>query len=213
MFRKILDQGQAGDNVGCLLRGIKREEIERGQVLCKPGSITPHTKFKAEVYVPEEGGGRPSHAVLHRLPAPVLLPHHRRDRHRQPPRGVEMVMPGDNVEMEIELIQPIAMDRACGSPSARAAARSARASSPRSSSKHSQPGGGRSGAPNRQIRLRSRPALQRRGRAGPAMDGPRTRRLRRAAARTSVNTTNRRQRSRDWPMASTEQDPHQAEGV
>ena len=87
MFRKILDQGQAGDNVGCLLRGTKREEIERGQVLCKPGSITPHTKFKAEVYVPEEGGGRPSHAVLQRLPAAVLLPHHRRDRRRQPARG------------------------------------------------------------------------------------------------------------------------------
>ena len=74
MFRKILDEGQAGDNVGCLLRGTKREDIERGQVLCKPGSITPHTKFKARVYCLEEGGGRPSHAVLRRLQAAVLLP-------------------------------------------------------------------------------------------------------------------------------------------
>ena len=87
MFRKILDEGQAGDNVGCLLRGTKREEIERGQVLCKPGSITPHTKFKARGLLPEEGGGRPPHAVLQRLPAAVLLPDHRRDRRRQPARG------------------------------------------------------------------------------------------------------------------------------
>ena len=69
MFRKLLDQGQAGDNVGCLLRGVERKEVERGQVLAKPGSITPHTKFKAEVYVlTKEEGGR-QHAVLHRLPA------------------------------------------------------------------------------------------------------------------------------------------------
>ena len=82
MFRKLLDEGQAGDNVGCLLRGVKREEIERGQVLAKPESITPHTKFKAEVYVPDQGRGRAAHAVLQRLPAAVLLPHHRRDRRR-----------------------------------------------------------------------------------------------------------------------------------
>ena len=80
MFRKLLDQGQAGDNVGMLLRGTKREEVERGQVLAKPGSITPHTKFECEVYVLSQGGGRAAHAVLQRLPAAVLLPHHRRDR-------------------------------------------------------------------------------------------------------------------------------------
>ena len=87
MFRKILDQGQAGDNVGCLLRGIKREEIERGQVLCKPGSITPHTKFKAEVYVlKKEEGGRHT-PFFNGLPAAVLLPHDGRHRRRQPARG------------------------------------------------------------------------------------------------------------------------------
>ena len=79
MFRKLLDQGQAGDNVGILLRGTKREEVERGQVLAKPGSITPHTKFECEVYVLSQGRGRASHAVLQRLPAAVLLPHDRRD--------------------------------------------------------------------------------------------------------------------------------------
>ena len=87
MFRKLLDQGQAGDNVGCLLRGIEREDIERGQVLAKPGSITPHTKFNGEVYVSQEGGGRPPHAVLQRLPAAVLHPHDGRDGHGQAPRG------------------------------------------------------------------------------------------------------------------------------
>ena len=80
MFRKLLDQGQAGDNVGVLLRGTKREEVERGQVLAKPGSITPHTKFTAEIYVLSQGRRRPSHPVLQRLPSAVLLPHHRRDR-------------------------------------------------------------------------------------------------------------------------------------
>ena len=80
MFRKLLDEGQAGDNVGILLRGTKREEVERGQVLAKPGSITPHTKFECEVYVLSQGRGRAPHAVLQRLPAAVLLPHHRRDR-------------------------------------------------------------------------------------------------------------------------------------
>ncbi len=75
MFRKLLDEGQAGDNIGVLLRGTKREEVERGQVLAKPASITPHTKFQAEVYVlsKEEGA---AHAVFQRLPAAVLLPHH-----------------------------------------------------------------------------------------------------------------------------------------
>ena len=82
MFRKLLDQGEAGDNVGCLLRGTKREEVERGQVLCKPGSVKPHTKFKAEAYIlTKEEGGRHT-PVLHQLPPAVLLPHHRRDRDR-----------------------------------------------------------------------------------------------------------------------------------
>src|SRR5713226_3101439 len=111
MFRKILDEGRAGDNVGCLLRGTKREEIERGQVLCKPGSITPHTKFKSEVYVlKKEEGGRHT---------PFFNGYRPQFYFRTTdvtgvanlPEGVEMVMPGDNVAMEIELIQPIAMDQ------------------------------------------------------------------------------------------------------
>ena len=111
MFRKILDQGQAGDNVGCLLRGTKREDIERGQVLCKPKSITPHTKFKSEVYVlKKEEGGRHT---------PFFTGYRPQFYFRTTdvtgvaklPEGVEMVMPGDNVQMEIELIQPIAMDQ------------------------------------------------------------------------------------------------------
>ncbi|HWK24986.1 MAG TPA: elongation factor Tu [Solirubrobacter sp.] len=110
MFRKILDQGQAGDNVGCLLRGVKREEIERGQVLCKPGSITPHTKFMAEVYVlKKEEGGRHT---------PFFNGYRPQFYFRTTdvtgvanlPAGTEMVMPGDNIQMEVELIQPIAMD-------------------------------------------------------------------------------------------------------
>jgi elongation factor Tu len=110
MFRKILDEGRAGDNVGCLLRGIKREEIERGQVLCKPGSITPHTKFKAEVYVlKKEEGGRHT---------PFFNGYRPQFYFRTTdvtgvanlPEGTDMVMPGDNVQMEVELIQPIAMD-------------------------------------------------------------------------------------------------------
>jgi len=111
MFRKILDEGRAGDNVGCLLRGTKREEIERGQVLCKPASITPHTKFKSEVYVlKKEEGGRHT---------PFFTGYRPQFYFRTTdvtgvaklPDGVEMVMPGDNVQMEIELIQPIAMDQ------------------------------------------------------------------------------------------------------
>ena len=111
MFRKILDEGLAGDNVGCLLRGTKREEIERGQVLCKPGSITPHTKFKAEVYVlKKEEGGRHT---------PFFSGYRPQFYFRTTdvtgvanlPEGTEMVMPGDNIEMDIELIQPIAMDQ------------------------------------------------------------------------------------------------------
>src|SRR5262245_66170449 len=111
MFRKILDEGQAGDNIGALLRGTKREEIERGQVLCKPGSITPHTKFKAEVYcLKKEEGGRHT---------PFFSGYRPQFYFRATdvtgianlPEGTEMVMPGDNVEMTIELIQPIAMDQ------------------------------------------------------------------------------------------------------
>jgi elongation factor Tu len=110
MFKKNLDEGRAGDNAGCLLRGTKREDIERGQVLCKPGSITPHTKFKAEVYVlKKEEGGRHT---------PFFTGYRPQFYFRTTdvtgvanlPEGTEMVMPGDNVQMEIELIQPIAMD-------------------------------------------------------------------------------------------------------
>ena len=111
MFNKLLDQGQAGDNIGALLRGTKREDIERGQVLCKPGSITPHTKFKSEVYcLKKEEGGRHT---------PFFSGYRPQFYFRTTdvtgvanlPEGTEMVMPGDNVEMTIELIQPIAMDQ------------------------------------------------------------------------------------------------------
>jgi elongation factor Tu len=110
MFRKLLDQGQAGDNVGVLLRGTKREEVERGQVLAKPGSITPHTKFKAEVYVlSKEEGGRHT---------PFFNGYRPQFYFRttdvtgsiQLPAGTEMVMPGDNIQMEVALINPIAME-------------------------------------------------------------------------------------------------------
>ena len=110
MFRKLLDQGQAGDNIGALLRGIDREGVERGQVLCKPGSITPHTKFVAEAYIltKEEGGRHTPFFTNYRpqfyfrttdVTGVVSLPD-----------GTEMVMPGDNVKMDVELIQPIAME-------------------------------------------------------------------------------------------------------
>jgi elongation factor Tu len=110
MFRKLLDQGQAGDNIGALLRGTKREEVERGQVLCKPGSVKPHTKFKAEAYIltKEEGGRHTPFFTNYRpqfyfrttdVTGVVHLP-----------EGTEMVMPGDNVSMEVHLIVPIAMD-------------------------------------------------------------------------------------------------------
>ena len=111
MFRKLLDQGQAGDNVGVLLRGTKRDEVERGQVLCKPGSITPHTKFKGEVYIltKEEGGRHTPFFTNYRpqfyfrttdVTGSIKLP-----------EGTEMVMPGDNVAMEVDLIAPIAMEK------------------------------------------------------------------------------------------------------
>jgi elongation factor Tu len=111
MFRKTLDEGQAGDNIGVLLRGVKRDDVERGQVVSKPGSITPHTKFKAEAYVlkKEEGGRhtpffngyRPQFYFRTTDVTGVV----------QLPEGVEMVMPGDNVAMEVELITPIAMEK------------------------------------------------------------------------------------------------------
>jgi elongation factor Tu len=110
MFRKLLDSGEAGDNVGVLLRGTKREEVERGQVLAKPGTITPHTKFEAEVYVlSKEEGGRHTPFFNNYRPqfyfrttdvtGAVELP-----------KDVEMVMPGDNVKMTVELLAPIAME-------------------------------------------------------------------------------------------------------
>jgi elongation factor Tu len=110
MFRKLLDQGEAGDNVGCLLRGIDKEAVERGQVLCKPGSVKPHKKFKAEAYIltKEEGGRHTPFFTNYRpqfyfrttdVTGIVTLP-----------SGTEMVMPGDNVTMDVELITPIAME-------------------------------------------------------------------------------------------------------
>ncbi|MBO6759314.1 MAG: elongation factor Tu, partial [Roseibium sp.] len=110
MFRKLLDSGEAGDNIGALIRGIGREEVERGQVLCKPGSVTPHTKFKAEAYIltKEEGGRHTPFFTNYRpqfyfrttdVTGVVSLP-----------EGTEMVMPGDNVSVDVELIVPIAME-------------------------------------------------------------------------------------------------------
>jgi elongation factor Tu len=110
MFRKILDQGLAGDNIGALLRGVKREDVERGQVLCKPGTTQPHTKFTGEVYIlkKEEGGRHKPFFAGYRpqfyfrttdVTGSIKLPD-----------GVEMVMPGDNISMEVELITPIAME-------------------------------------------------------------------------------------------------------
>ena len=110
MFRKLLDEGQAGDNVGCLLRGTKREDIERGQVLAKPGSITPHTQFEAEVYVlTKEEGGR--HTPFFKGYRPQFY-FRTTDVTgvAQLPEGTEMVMPGDNVKLVVELIMPIAME-------------------------------------------------------------------------------------------------------
>jgi elongation factor Tu len=111
MFRKMLDRGEAGDNIGVLLRGTKKDEVERGQVLAKPGSITPHTKFKGEVYVlSKEEGGRHT---------PFFSGYRPQFFFRttdvtgvaQLPEGTEMVMPGDNVNLTVELIAPIAMER------------------------------------------------------------------------------------------------------
>ena len=111
MFKKLLDQGQAGDNIGVLLRGTKKDDVERGQVLAKPGSITPHTKFKGEVYIlTKEEGGRHT---------PFFNGYRPQFYFRTTdvtgvaklPEGTEMVMPGDNVNLEVELIAPIAMEK------------------------------------------------------------------------------------------------------
>ena len=111
MFRKLLDSGEAGDNIGALLRGTKREDVERGQVLAAPGSITPHTVFAAEGLRADQGGGGSAHAVLHQLPAAVLLPDHGRDRGGEAPRGRRDGDAGrQRQSMEVELIAPIAMD-------------------------------------------------------------------------------------------------------
>jgi elongation factor Tu len=114
MFRKLLDTADAGENVGLLLRGIKREDVERGQVVCKPGSITPHTQFEAQVYIlgKEEGGRhnpfysnyRPQFYFRTTDVTGVI----------ELPEGTEMVMPGDNTEMTVNLIQPIAMEEGLG---------------------------------------------------------------------------------------------------
>jgi elongation factor Tu len=110
MFRKLLDSGQAGDNVGVLLRGTKREDVERGQVLAKPGSITPHTKFKAETYVlTKDEGGRHTPFFTNYRPQ-FYFRTTDVTGHVMLPEGVEMVMPGDNITMNVELIAPIAMD-------------------------------------------------------------------------------------------------------
>ena len=111
MFRKLLDEGRAGDNVGLLIRGVKKDEIERGQVIAKPGSVTPHTKFEAEVYVlSKDEGGRHTPFFSNYRPqfyfrttdvtGSIALP-----------EGVEMVMPGDNVTLKVSLITPIAMEK------------------------------------------------------------------------------------------------------
>src|SRR5258708_5193366 len=111
MFKKLLDEGTAGDNVGLLLRGVERKDIERGQVISKPGSITPHTKFKAEAYVltKEEGGRHTPFFTGYRPQFYFRTTDVTGVAHL--PQGVEMVMPGDNVQMEIELIAPIAMEK------------------------------------------------------------------------------------------------------
>jgi elongation factor Tu len=110
MFKKLLDQGEAGDNVGCLLRGIERDEIQRGQVLAKPGSIKPHTKFEGEVYVlsKEEGGRHTPFFTGYRPQFYIRTTDVTGTAHL--PEGVEMVMPGDNITMSIELITPVALD-------------------------------------------------------------------------------------------------------
>ena len=111
MFRKILDQGQAGDNIGILLRGTKKDEVERGQVIAKPGSITPHTKFKGEVYIlNKEEGGRHTPFFNGYRPQFYLRTTDVTGVAKLP-EGVEMVMPGDNVTLNVELVTPIALEK------------------------------------------------------------------------------------------------------
>jgi len=111
MFHKLLDQGQAGDNLGVLLRGIEREQVERGQVLAKPGSITPHMKFKSEVYVlKKEEGGRHK-AFLTGYRPQFFIRTMDVTGNLTLPEGVEMVMPGDNVNLNVELIVPVALEK------------------------------------------------------------------------------------------------------
>jgi elongation factor Tu len=111
MFRKLLDQGEAGDNIGALLRGTKREEVERGQVLAAPGSITPHTNFKCEAYVlTKEEGGRHTPFFSNYRPQFYFRTTDVTGTIKLP-EGTEMVMPGDNIAMEVELIAPIAMEK------------------------------------------------------------------------------------------------------
>jgi len=110
MFRKILDQGQAGDNIGILLRGTKKDEVERGQVIAKPGSITPHTKFKGKVYIlTKEEGGRHTPFFNGYRPQFYLRTTDVTGVAKLP-EGVEMVMPGDNVTLTIELVTPVALE-------------------------------------------------------------------------------------------------------
>jgi elongation factor Tu len=110
MFRKILDEGQAGDNIGALLRGTKKEDVERGQVLCKPGSITPHTEFEAQVYVlNKDEGGRHKPFFSNYRPQ-FYFRTTDITGHIELPEGTEMCMPGDNTPMKVTLIHPIAMD-------------------------------------------------------------------------------------------------------
>jgi elongation factor Tu len=110
MFRKLLDQGQAGDNIGCLLRGTKKEDVTRGQVLAKPGTITPHTEFKGQVYIltKEEGGRHTAFMKGYRPQFYIRTTDVTGDI--QLPEGVEMVMPGDNVEISVKLIAPVALE-------------------------------------------------------------------------------------------------------
>ena len=110
MFKKLLDEGQAGDNVGCLLRGIERDDVQRGQVLAKPGSIKPHTKFSSQVYIlSKEEGGRHTPFFNGYRPQFYLRTTDVTGSIKLP-EGMEMVMPGDNVAMDVELIQPVAVE-------------------------------------------------------------------------------------------------------
>ena len=110
MFRKSLDEGRAGENVGVLLRGTKKDEVERGQVLCKPGSITPHTNFQAQVYVLTQGEGGRHKPFFNNYRPQFYFRTTDVTGHITLPEGTEMIMPGDNTTMTVELIQPIAMD-------------------------------------------------------------------------------------------------------